>query len=304
MDFSGVREQIAEKYSSDQGSSDQPEASTNEPTVEQSAKSDPLESNNQSQETKTEQAQALIDLSKAEKFLFDGKEYTLAQLQQERMLQSDYTRKTQEIANERRALQEQQTLQEHFRADLPKVLRDPSLLSQLAQHYPREFVELAQTYLDMSPAQKQMMDQNSGTQSFDPRTIQRHVETMVKPLQDELNNIKTEGMVKQLDSIFTSMKTKYPGVEDEFALARLQAMDAKRIPITEQRIEEVFKYFHDKDIQSKDAYHKEQLKKQSEANRRSKDVAPGGGTPGQAPKRLKFGEVGAALKEHLSRQQS
>lgn len=299
MDFSGVREQIADKFS-DQGSSDQPETSAIE--TEQSASQSEAPQPNQSQETKSEQAQALIDLSKVEKFKIDGEELTLEQFKQERMRQSDYTRKTQEIAAERKAIQEQQSLNDHFRADLPKILRDPSLLSEMSRHYPKEFVELAQAYLELSPTQQQQVT-NQGT-NLDPRTIQKYVDTAVRPLQEKFERQETETQVKQLESIFSSMKTKYPGVEDEFALARLQALDSQKIPITEQKIEEVFKYFYDKDRQGKDAYHKEQLKKQSEANRKSRDVAPGGGTPGQAPRRMKLGEVAGALKDHLTRQQT
>lgn len=296
VDFEGVREELATKFS--EQSSDQP--------VGNQAKESEAQEQNQSQSEAQEQAkseaQALLDLSKVEKFMFDGKEYTLKQLQQERMLQSDYTRKAQELSRERQAIQERQSLEKHFHADLPKVLRDPSLIWELSKHYPKEFVELAQTYLDMSPKQQQqMLDQQQGT-SLDPRTIQKYVEQSVKPLQEKLDQYETQVVTKQFEVVFDKMKSKYQNAEDEYVLARLQALDAQKIPLTEDKVEEVFKYFHEKDIQAKETYHKEQLKKQSEANKKAKDVGPGGGTPGQAPKKLKLGEAQEALIKHLSQQ--
>jgi len=294
MDLSEVRGAIDAKFSGDQAP-DQAEKTTE-------VQSDNLQENQSHESTPQSAAQAVLDLSKAEKFLIEGKEYTWDQLNKERLLMSDYTRKTQELANERRAIEEQRTFNEHFRADLPKVLQDPSLLSEMAKHYPQEFVQLAQSFLDMTPRQQQQVMQQQGMQQFDPSTIQKYVEPLVKPLQEKLDRYETEKLVSQLDSVYTQMKAKYPSAEEEFVTARLRALDDQKVPITDQRIEEVFKYFHDRDVQAKDAYHKEQLKKQSEANKKAKDVASGGGTPGLAPKRLKLGEVQNALLDHLRRQ--
>lgn len=287
MDLSEVQGAITEKYS-DQASSDQAE----KPQV-----SEPTE--NQSQ--KESSAQAVLDLSKAEKFLIEGKEYTWDQLNKERLLMSDYTRKTQEIANERRSLEEQRSLNEHFKADLPKVLQNPQLMADVMRHYPREFVDMFQTLLDMGPKQQQQV-MEQGMQ-LDSRTIQKFVDPMIKPLQEKLDRYETEALTKQLDAVYTQMKTKYPSADEEFVTARLRAMDDQKIQITDSKIEEVFKFFHDKDTQGKDAYHKEQLKKQSEATAKAKDAPSGGATPGLAPKRLKLDEVQGAFLEHMRRQQ-
>ncbi len=289
MDLSEVHGAIDAKYG-DQAS-DQPEKPQSDASTEnQSHESTPKEPN-----------QAVFDLSKAEKFLFEGKEYTLDQLKKERLMMSDYTRKTQEIAEERRQIETERNLTQHFKADLPKVLQNPDLIGEMARHYPPEMVALARQFLEMTPRQQQeAMGQGTG---FDPKSIQKLVEPMMKPLQDKIDRYETETLTKQLDSIYSTMKGKYPSADEEFVTARLQALDHQRIPITQEKIEETFKYFHDKDLQAKDSYHKEQLKKQSEATKKAKDVASGGGTPGVGPKRLKLSEVPGALKEHLLRGQ-
>jgi hypothetical protein len=289
-DFEGVHQAMDAKFSGQ--ASDQPEQTTQESAPE---------GKDQSQENTPElKAQAVLDLSKAEKFMLDGKEYTYDKLRKEMLLQADYTRKTQEIATERQYMAQQKELNEHFKADLPKVLQNPELLAEMKRHYPEEFVKMAESFLELSPRQQQQAMGQQGM-SVDPQSIRKLVEPLVKPIQDKLDKYETEALTKQLDTIVTQMKTKFPSADEEYAIARLRALSDQNVPITEQKIEEVFKYFHEKDIESKETYHREKLKKQSEANKKGSDIAAGGGTPGQAPTKLKLNEVAGALTDHLRR---
>lgn len=299
VDFSGIREKAAEHFQN-------AEAPPEEPKEE--AQSEPQDDNQPHLEAKeesaptpspSESAQAILDLEKAEKFLIGGKEYTWKQLQSERMLQSDYTRKTQAFAKEREQFEQQREMDSNFRADLPKILSNPQRLYELAQHYPKEYVDLARQYLELTPAQQRQVTE--GGSSFDLNGLERILENRLKPLVDRLDQTETSAVHKQLDATFTAMQTKYPGVDEEFVLARLQGLRANGRDIDDQQIEDVFKSLHERDQQRLEGYHKERLLKQSEANKKARDSAPGGGIPGQAPKKLKLGDVGAALRERFSR---
>lgn len=287
MDLSEVRGAIAEKYNSDQAASDQAE----KPEVKSDSSSEVTA------ESTPQTAQAILDLSKAEKFMIEGKEYTWDQLNKERLLMSDYTRKTQELAEQRRQIEEQTRYTDNLEVDLRSLKQRPELISEFKKIYPERFHAMADLILDGLTPQQAVQQ---GT-SLDPRTIQKYVEPLVKPLQEKLDKYETEALTKQMDAVLQTMKTKYPSAEEEYAIGRLRALADQNVPITEQKIEEVFKFFHEKDTQAKEAYHREQLKKQSEANKKAKDMGAGGGTPGQAPKRLKLNEVAGALREHLSR---
>ncbi len=103
------------------------------------------------------------------------------------------------------------------------------------------------------------------------------------------------------------MKTKYPDFQDgrleRFVLSELQALADQDIKITPDKIEETFKSLNGWMTDSRESYHKAQLKKQSEANKKGSDMGAGGGTPGQAPQRLKLNQVAGALSDHFKRTQ-
>jgi hypothetical protein len=295
-DFTGVHEAIADKFG--EQASDQPKESTTE--VEQSSQQESEPQTPQSQE-RNEQAQALIDLSKAEKFMFEGKEYTLDQLKREMMLQSDYTRKTQAFAEERKQFEQQRELDSHFKADLPKLLRNPELIRELPKHYPKEYVDLAREYLKMSGQPPKAQE---GT-ALARDEIESLIESKFRSHEEKLEN---QRLVNELDNVFAELKSKYPDMKDgrmeRFVLSELQAIDSTGKKIDRAVVESTFKQLSEWIGQSRESYHKEQLKKQSEANKKAKDIGSGGGTPGQSPAKMKLGDVKGALLNHLQNQQN
>lgn len=285
--FEGVQEAIDAKYG---GGADQPTE-----TQESAPRTD-----NHSQENTQSQAQAVIDLSKAEKFMLDGKEYTYDKLRKEMLMQADYTRKTQEYSAQMKEFGKKQELYNHFQADLPKVLENPDLIRELAQHYPKEFVQMAQRMLDTRGPTTQTQTRDQGAITEDK--INRLIESKVNGVRDQF---ASEQAQEKLDVILTQMKTKYPEFQDgrmeRFVLSELRAMADQDIQITGDKIEDTFKNLNEWLGSSRESYHKAQLKKQSEANKKGSDMGAGGGTPGQAPNKLKLKDVPNALQNHLSR---
>ncbi len=246
----------------------------------------------ESQGSSDSKAQAIFDLSKAEKFMLNGKEMTLKQLEAERMMQSDYTRKMQEMSKDRE-------YRDNLEADLAKIERDPRLLAEFKSIYPRHYHRAA----DFAARGRTQEQGEQGTTTQDD-LVKQLVEDAVGPIRDELSQYKTDKAVTQLDGIFSEMKTKYTAADEEFVLARLQLLKDQEVPINKAKIEEVFKHFHEKDQKSKEAYHMEQLNKQKLANNKAKDVPSGGGIPGQAPKKFSMNntkEIEDAMIAHLSR---
>lgn len=239
--------------------------------------------------------QAVLDLSKVDKFILNGKEMTLKQLESERMMQADYQRKTQEIAEVRK-------YSENFQADFRSVLDNPNLLGEFKKIYPVQYHQAVEHALSrMSRSQ----EPQQGTTTQD-QLVKQLVEDAVGPIRTELDQYKTDAAVKQLDGIFSEMKGKFPQADEEFVLARLQMMKDQDVQINKAKVEEVFKHFHERDQKAKETYHMEQLNKQKQANAKAKDVPSGGGIPGQAPKKFNlsseggWSELEGALKKHLS----
>lgn len=305
MDFSAVREQVEQKFSGEPASDQAPESTPDTPQGDPTQSQD-YQVNQPPQEAK-EQAQALLDLSKAEKFVIDGREYTLDQLKKEMMFQQDYTRKTQSFAEEKKAYEAQRKtaeLENSFQADLETVRRNPSRFSELAKHYPREMIDKARALIQQDMSKSQQPDPKVGA-ALARDEIESIIESRFKSHEEKIEN---QRLVGELDNIFSEMKSKYPEMKDgrmeRFVLAELQAQDASGQKIDKSVVEKTFKDLNDWMIGTREAHTKSVLTKQSEANKRGKDVGAGGGTPGQAPAKLKLGDVKGALMKHLQNQQT
>lgn len=232
----------------------------------------------ESQGSPEAQAQAILDLSKVEKFKLDGKEMTLKQLMSERMMQQDYTRKMQEAAKDRE-------YRDNFEADLAKIERNPQLLSEFKKIYPKQYHRAADYAARGISQPGQTQERGTDTQTD---LVKQIVEETVGPIRSELDSYKTEAAVKQLDAVFSEMKLKYPDAKEKYALAELQALKDMDIPINQEKIDEVFKSLHEETKKLKESYHLEQINKQKQANAKAKDVPSGGGIPGQAPPKQKL----------------
>ncbi len=269
--FAAADKAVEEKFGDQSGSA----SSDGQAAPEVKESTDQASGRQESQGSTSPQAHALLDLSKAEKFMLNGKEMTLKDLESRMMLQSDYTKKMQEIAKDRE-------YRDNFESDLAKIERNPQLLSEFKKIYPKSYHRAAEYAAKGVSSQEQPQRQDANTQD---KLIEDLVESKIGPIRNELDQYKTEAAVKQLDGIFSEMKSKFPQAEEEFVLARLQALKDQEVQIDKSKIEEVFKHFHDRDQKSKESYHLEQLNKQKTASSKAKDVPSGGGIPGQAPKK-------------------
>jgi hypothetical protein len=59
------------------------------------------------------------------------------------LMREDYTRKTQEVAEARKYV-------DNFKYDLQSLVKQPSLMGQFEKVYPKEFVQLAKEILSIS----------------------------------------------------------------------------------------------------------------------------------------------------------
>jgi|SRR6478736_43553 len=283
----------------------------------------PIEAQNnnldkQPQGTSQQQLEAaLADLSKFEKVkLPDGTEMTRDELTRAIMRQQDYTKKTQELAREREQYEQLKTQTEqqaeqfkyesNYRADLNKVLANPSLLNEFYKTYPRE-------YWSKLDQDLQRLGQQEQTQRIDPayaKSLQKQHE-----FEQELTSLKEERQREnlmfvdsRLQSLETTLLTKYPKADMTTVYANLDieankaGIDINKIKanpqVLDQMMDKLAKDSHDRFLKSYEDYAKEQSKKQIQANNKGSDIGRGGGTPG-APKaspKLKDVDMYAAMK--------
>lgn len=244
---------------------------TEQPVVE----SAPGTESTPSQPTQGAAPPSIPDLDSMEKFKYGGRELTPKELQSMVLMQSDYTKKTQAIAEERKYY-------DNLNADLAAVKKNPALMDRFKSIYPEKFHGYLEYVRSVQQAQPQQQSQQSQYASIDPDVMQRF-----QRLEADMNLRAQAAINAELDAKFKTLSEKFPFADEEAALARAQALVDRGEKLTDQVWTGIWKSVHEKN----DALFKKnqatQIQKQKAANAKGKDVASGGGIPGQAPVRPK-----------------
>lgn len=233
---------------------------------------------NQGHEQQAPETQEAPDLDKLGRFKFEGRELTPDQLRKERMLHSDYTKKTQ-------ALSEEKKYWANLDADIAKVQHDPSLAAQFKKLYPKDFHKFL-TYAGYKESEAREETQSKGNQGIDPEIIQEF--NQMKNYIREQEVAKHEAV---LDTKFAKLSQKYPDGVEDVVLARAEALMNKQIELTDEVWEKLWKDSHESMVTRYRSGQKKLVDTQRAANQRGKAQGPGGGTPGAAPQRMKLKDV-------------
>lgn len=229
----------------------------------------------------------IFDLGTVEKFRYKGKEYSRDEFDQGYMRMADYTRKTQEYAQNRK-------FWDNLSVDLENVKSNPALVDQFKRVYPAQFhaflryVEQAKNQDPASGAPAQAQQPQS--QGLDPR-----VEARIAAIENTFNEREVQAADAQMDALFDKLRPKYPFADEEAILARAQNFVAQwkqdnpgqKPNISAKQWEEMWKVSNDRVKSVAEKQYMTQVKGQVDANRKGADVKPGGGIPGQAPRHAK-----------------
>lgn len=229
-------------------------------------------------------APELTDIDKLERFRFEGREWTPKDLRDARLRQDDYTRKTQELAETRKYV-------DNFAADLDAVLKDPKLLAAMERIYPKEFVAHAKTVLAKYSGQSVQPKEPSQTATQTNPELDS-IKSELAELREERAQAaeerraqEVEQIQKWLDSTHETLSKKYPMANQEIVNARAEAAVRQKVQITDAVLEKLYKSVHG-EIQAKwEETYKGKVNRQLEAGKEARDVGPGGGTPSGAPKK-------------------
>jgi hypothetical protein len=250
-------------------------------------------------------ASSVLDLTKAEKFLWEGKEMTPAELKKSILRQQDYTKKTQSHAEERRRFEEerrafvqQQEETEKYNsnldADIQNVLRDPSLEAKFKEIYPEKYHRhldqaLTKSFGDRSSPDSEVKSLKQQLQAQDAERAKTAFETEVRQ------------HAEILDSNIARLATKYPHADEDSVLARAEYMaasmkkDANFNDNFSKLIEKLYQENHQHHEKRYKEIYGKKVESQKQANAHGKDIGRGGGTPAQAPQKMKLKDV----KNHI-----
>ena len=246
----------------------------NEVVTPESTSDDAPSGREQSSPSAAPTAQEMMDLESVQKFRFGGKEWTPKEFQGAYMMQADYTRKTQQLAEERKYF-------DNLNADLAAVKANPSLESKFREVYPAKY----HAYLDYVAQKKEAQAGNGQPGQYG--NIDPEFKRRFDMLEADMNTRKAEAINAELDARFKTLSEKYPLADEEAAIARAQALHSKGIQLTDKVWDQIWKAVSDKNEAVFKKYGSAQVNKQKQANQRGKDAASGGGIPGLAPKQPK-----------------
>lgn len=245
----------------------------------------------------TKAAEGVFDLDKVtQKVRFQGQEYSLKDLQQAFLRQKDYTQKTQSLAEERKAIdaeKKDREFSENLYADLKQVRDNPNLAGQFLSIYPEKYHRYLKEVLSEGGPAKEAVKENKGPQQdFETLSKLNKMEKFIA--EQEVTKHSTE-FKSQIDS----MAAKYPDAVKEWAIARIyEQYNGSGKPPTAADWDAAFKSV---DAQVKDlvkSRYGDMVKKQTEANKKGRDVESGGGTVGRAPP--KFNNLGDVTKHAIA----
>jgi hypothetical protein len=238
---------------------------------------------NESLEAK-ENTQDIVDLDSLEKFKWDGKEYTRDELGKMAMRQSDYTRKTQELAEEKKYV-------ENFTADFRTLQANnfaPELVEKFKEIYPEKFHKTIDQFLDNDGTSREGKEQNLEDQ------IKKYMEPHLKDLESikqEAYEKKVDSEMKWLDNQFETLSKKYPYASDELVNSKLVAMyeqskqSGQNLEVTENLLEKMFKQENEAYRKKIEAIRASEAKEQSQVNAEAFDTGRGGSPAVQQGKR-------------------
>lgn len=248
-------------------------------------------------QTEAEAQPSVMDLEKLERFMYQGKEWTPKDLQSAIMRQADYTQKTQALSEERKYF-------DNLEHDLRAVRENPQLAEEFKRVYPDKFhsyLEYAAPNTQGQPQGPQGQPPGAATQFQLPPEVQAKLDSIDK-LQKAWTEQEVEKTQAQLDAIFDRFGKKYELADERNVTALAIDLHRQGVKLDDAQWEKIFADDHKRHEQRYESRYQAKVKEWKETNKRAADAGPGGGTPGQAPKKLSFAEATEEAIKNLQAQ--
>jgi hypothetical protein len=246
---------------------------------------------------KTDKPEGYLDLDKLDRFRFNGREWAPKELKSAIMAHADYTKKTMEVAQNRR-------FADNFAIDMQSVLDDRQLWEKFKSIYPPQYVANAEKilkYLEPKPAEASNPSSSQYAQL--PPEIRAKLEDHDQRwarLDKEHREKEIEGIQTWIDTQFKSLSEKYPDALPELVMARAQVMSDQGNKIDEEALDKLFKKSQTEQQTAMETRYQTKVKEQRAKGERAKDAGTGGSPPSNPPRKIgTFKEAREAMYQDL-----
>lgn len=238
------------------------------------------------------------ELEKLEKFRFQGRDYTAKELEKEILFQKDWTKKSQQLAQEkkefesaRKAVQEEQKFESNLKADLDFIKANPQHAAKFLEVYPAKYHQALQQVMSEINGQQQQSHNQQKTPSYETLALQREV----GELRSYHNESKITVETQRIEGMIKSLESKYPDAITEMAIGRVYSAWDKMVKesgnesvkIPDQVWEDTFKSVASEMKQLVKTKYSANVKQQLQANSKAKGTPSGGANVGRAPQKFK-----------------
>jgi hypothetical protein len=282
------------------GLADQAATAESTATSDSTQTTQQTEAQNQTVEAKT--PSATLDLSKAEKIMFEGQEMTYEDLKKAYMRHQDYTKKTQALAEERKSVEslaQEKKFYDNLSYDLKSVKQNPALAEEFKKVYPEKFHAYLDSIIDGQ-------SEKVARQELPPEVLNKLKEhdEFLSSLKEEKTKAEETQIMGQLEQWEQKYTKKYPNAEVASVYHAMEQYTAKMREdnpefgfkdLNEKAIENIYKSVHDHFEKRFTDWQNNKLKSIRDANNKAGDIPPGGGIPGEAPKKMKLKDVAESI---------
>ena len=278
------------------------QAATAESTAPSDSTQTTQQTEQQNQQVEAKAPSATLDLSKAEKIMFEGQEMTYEDLKKAYMRHQDYTKKTQALAEERKTYEsfsQEKKFYDNLHFDLKSVKQNPALADEFKKVYPEKF----HAYLD---AIVDGQTEKVARQELPPEVLnklQEHDE-FLSSLKEEKTKAEETQIMGQLEQWEGKFTKKYPNAEIASVYHAMEQYTSKMREdnpefgfkdLNEKVVEGIYKSVNDHFEKRFTEWQNNKLKTIRDANNKGGDIPPGGGIPGEAPKKMKLKDVAESI---------
>lgn len=241
----------------------------------------------------------IVDIDSLPKVRWNGKEYSPEDLNKMLLMQSDYTRKTQKLAEEKKFI-------DNLQYDLDNVRSNPELAEQFKKVYPEKYHAFLNIVLNN--AAKTGPDEDESDDGRVPETLKKQIDALQKKLDSydqKFHEEKVEAVNAQLDAIFTKLSGKYELADEDAIVNRAQRLieenrDNPEFQMTDAAWERLFRADHEAREKRYSERQKKLIESQAKQGSRGIDGGPGGVAPGRPQKRMTLEEATEAMIQDLS----
>ena len=231
-----------------------------------------------------ESAPQLVDLDKTDKFMWRGKEMTREDLEKSYMMQSDYTKKTQALAEERKYA-------DNLHADILTVLQNPALIDNFKSLYPQKYHRVLEALMEGKAPSTEATSDMSSAMKKELESFRKDIEAKYEPIVKDYNEQKVKSFEQQIDSKLNELKKKYEHLDEETVLARAQAAVDQKIDLNDDAWDKIAKAVHERNQKNYEAFYTKKFEATKEAAKKGQDIGRGGGTAGAPNKKTKLNDV-------------